>query len=159
MSTTLIDTEHTGFYAVESADDTELYFIRWNKAHTARYAQQVQPMSAGQPARRIALTYRGQAPLHDLTPDHAYPVARALRLFATHAPYEVCMFCHRSLTEDLTRTLGMGHHCAAKHLHIGRRALETIYRHSPHPDGGTPVPQPTSHLRLVAAHGRLIEAA
>ncbi|MFW6088045.1 MAG: hypothetical protein ACODAG_12620 [Myxococcota bacterium] len=147
----LIDTDATGFFAT-GGDDLVIYWVCWNRSHTARYARAVLH-SPG----RLHLDYRGQAPLRALTTADALPVAQALRQFATRAPYTSCVFCHRPLEDDLPQTFGMGIDCACNRLGVTRRFLRVLFDRTPPTGPGTPVVE-RGHLRLVAVNGELVAA-
>lgn len=158
---TLYFTDGTGFYARDTADGIRIHRVRWNRRHTARYAEALLPPTTRNGRRAAELAYRGQAPLHDLTPADALSPAHLLRHLAAHGPYDACLFCRRPLEDDLPRAFGVGRDCAGRHLDLGPVALRVIYhRLDPPPDGGqTPSAPARGHLHLVAANGRLIEAA
>ncbi len=162
----IIDTTDTGFFAEPAgpspSDGLAIFRVRWNRKGTARYAEELMPPVDGPRGRTVRFAYRGQAPLRALTTADALPPARLLRHLAERAPYDTCLFCHRPVDDDVTSTFGMGVHCAAKHLGVTARFLAVVHaRLSPPPDGGQPGPAGIrrGHLRLVAAYGRLIEAA
>jgi len=171
QTTKLIDTNLTGFFMALREDDlVRLYHVRWNRARSARYAQQVwaPAPTPTRPEVKVRFTYAGQGPLHDLTPAHAVSAISTLRQFAERGPYTNCMWCHRELDGDVPRAFGMGHHCAEKHLGIRRRTLEVLFRHTPPTGPGTPRTLPAEppeispprrgHLRLVAVNGELVAA-
>lgn len=171
QTTKLIDTNLTGFYMQLWADGlARLYLVRWNRARSARYAQMVLPPAPtpSRPEVKVRFTYLGQGPLHDLTPAHSVSTISTLRDFADRGPYTNCMWCHRTLDNDVARGFGMGHHCAEKHLGIRRKTLEVLFRHTPPTGPGTPrtlpvetadvTPPRRGHLRLVAVNGELVAA-
>src|SRR5690606_41817097 len=75
----IIDTEHTGFFR-DPVDGT-VYRVRHNRRRTARYAEALLPAHPG-----IRTDYRGQAPLHTLTPDDELGPVSLLRLLPAPAP-------------------------------------------------------------------------
>lgn len=158
----LIDTDDTGFFA-RTADTgvRHVYRVRWNRKRTARYAEELTPPRQSHPTV-ACFDYRGQAPLHDLTVGDALASIALLRHLAAWGPYDQCAFRTHDLDTATHRTLGVCRYCAARDLGLGDKALEVLAtRLSPPPDGGQPGPAAVTrgHLRLVAAYGRLIEAA
>ena len=151
----IIDTEHTGFFR-DPADGT-VYRVRHNRRRTARYTEALLPVHPG-----IRTDYRGQAPLHTLTPDDELGPVSLLRFLAAQAPHRKCLFCHRPVEDPPSVTFGIGPDCAARHLEVPAKVLRVLHtRLDPPPDGGQPTPRAVhrGHLRLVAAYGRLIDAA
>lgn len=159
--TPLIDTDDVGFFGRDAADVTRIWWVQWNRAHTARYGSLVTSgfvtdRQTGDEHAKIMFDYEGQAPLRDLTTADRLPVARALRFFLEGGPWDRCMFCNYRITERLPRTVGVSVDCARKHLGVSRKFLEVVARNSPPPGPGIRSPQPRRHLQLVAVDGRLV---
>lgn len=153
---TLADTEDVGYFRLATPSGSAAYFrVRWNRAHTGRYAEQV---LIG--ADRAKFHYTpGMLP--GLTPQDRITEAQLLKWLADRGPYSQCLFCGRELYEAPYITFGVGPKCAEEHLSASARLVTTLHRALVNSSdrGGAPATPPRTqrgHLRLVAVDGRRI---
>lgn len=149
LHTPLSATEDIGWFI----NGPFIYRVVWNRTHTHRYA-----LHAGRDADgNIGFSYEGIAPLHHLTEFDRVPATEVARIWAQHGPYDSCAFCHRPLTDPISRAFGVGPLCARNRMGVSPIALEAMSLASRRllPARRDPAPG-HRHLRLVAVNGRRV---